>query len=132
MAFEYKQAFDLITEKGEEELKKTGFTQEKVASDNDNELVSLFTSENVAYSVHYTVDKQLMELRTCGMTADEGPDNDWKTLATWLYDDSANDQKDLAVCFQTCQTIDDMASCFFEFLCPADIVFFIKTCFEFD
>ena len=94
MAFEYKQAFDLITEKVEEELKKTGFNKEKVASDNDNELVSLFTSENVAYSVHYTVDKQLMELRTCGMTADEGPDNDWKTLATWLYDDSTNDQKD--------------------------------------
>ena len=94
MALEYKKAFDLITERVENELKKTGYTREKVASDDDNELVALFTSENVVYSVLYTVDRQLMTLRTCGMTADEGPDNDWKTLATWLYDDSVSTQKD--------------------------------------
>lgn len=94
MAYEYKLAFELITEKVEEELVKTGFKKEKVASDNSNELVSLFTSENVAYSVLYTIDKQLMVLRTCGMTVDEGPDNDWKTLATWLYDETSSDQKD--------------------------------------
>ena len=67
MALEYKKAFDLITERVENELKKTGYTREKVASDDDNELVALFTSENVAYSVLYTVDRQLMTLRTCGI-----------------------------------------------------------------
>ena len=51
MALEYKKAFDLITERVENELKKTGYTREKVASDDDNELVALFTSENVAKSL---------------------------------------------------------------------------------
>ena len=87
MTLEYTKAFDLITGRLEEELKKTGFTREKVASDDDNELAALFTSENVAYSVLYVIDRQQMILRTCAMTADEGPDNDWKTLSTWLYDD---------------------------------------------
>jgi hypothetical protein len=25
---------------------------------------------------------------------DEGPDNEWKTLATWLYDETVGTQKD--------------------------------------
>lgn len=94
MTLEYTKAFDLITGRLEEELKKTGFTREKVASDDDNELAALFTSENVAYSVLYVIDRQQMILRTCAMTADEGPDNDWKTLSTWLYDDVVSTQKD--------------------------------------
>ncbi len=94
MTFDHNNAFDLIASRVEEELNKTGFTREKVSGSSDNELAALFTSENVAYSVLYTKDKQQMILRTCGMTADEGPDNDWKTLATWLYDDSEATQKD--------------------------------------
>ena len=34
-----------------------------------------------------------MVLRSCTMT-DEGPDNEWKTLATWLYDETVGTQKD--------------------------------------
>jgi hypothetical protein len=34
-----------------------------------------------------------MVLRSAAMTED-GPDNEWKTLATWLYDDATADQKD--------------------------------------
>ncbi len=94
MTFAYDKAFDLIASRVEEELAKTGFTREKVSSSDPNELVALYTSENVAYSVLYTKDKQQMILRTCAMTADEGPDNDWKTLATWLYDDADATQKD--------------------------------------
>ena len=93
MTLEYSKAFDLITEKVEAELAKSGFTREKVSGSGDKELVALFTSENVAYSVLYTVDKQQMILRTCPMTED-GPDNDWKTLSTWLYDDVVSTQKD--------------------------------------
>ena len=47
----------------------------------------------MAYSVIYTKDKQQMLLKTCPMT-DDGPDNDWKTLSTWLYDDMVSTQKD--------------------------------------
>lgn len=89
---EYTKAFDLIAEKVEEELAKTGYTRQKVASEGEN-LVALFTSANVAYSVVYFKDKQQMVLRSCAMTED-GPDNEWKTLSTWLYDDYVATQKD--------------------------------------
>ena len=93
MALEYPKAFELIAAKVEEELTPKGFTREKVAADGSNELVTLFTGSNVAYSVIYTKDKQQMLLKTCPMT-DDGPDNDWKTLSTWLYDDMVCTQKD--------------------------------------
>lgn len=90
---EYKKAFSLITEKVEEELTKLGYTKQKVASETEGDLVSLYTSENIAYSIVYAADKQQMILRSCTMTED-GPDNDWKTLATWLYDEEVATQKD--------------------------------------
>lgn len=90
---EYKQAFELIAGKVEEELQKSGYTRQKVAAESGDELVALFTGENLAYSVAYIIDKQQMVLRSCAMT-DEGPDNEWKTLATWLYDDVVSTQKD--------------------------------------
>lgn len=90
---EYKKAFDFIVGKVEEELVKSGYTKQKVAAENSNELVALFTSQNIAYSVVYLKDKQQMVLRSCTMTED-GPDNEWKTLATWLYDEEFADQKD--------------------------------------
>ena len=82
MTLEYTKAFELITDKLEEELKKSGYTREKVAADDESELAALFTSENVAYSVIYVKDKQQMILRTCPMTAEEGPDNDWMPRAS--------------------------------------------------
>lgn len=90
---EFKKAFELIVSRVETELTKSGYTKQKVAADNGNELVALFTSQNLAYSVVYIKDKQQMVLRSCAMTED-GPDNEWKTLATWLYDDEFADQKD--------------------------------------
>ena len=90
---EYKKAFDLIVGKVEAELVKTGYTKQKVATDNENELVALFTSENLAYSVVYFKDKQQMVLRSCTMTED-GPDNEWKTLATWMFDPENDTQKE--------------------------------------
>ena len=90
---EYKKAFEYISNKVEEELAKQNYTKQKVSSEDGGDLVSLFTSENVAYSVVYTLDKQQMVLRSAAMT-DDGPDNDWKTLATWLYDEDTADQKD--------------------------------------
>ena len=90
---EYTKAFDLIAGKVEDELAKSGYTRQKVASENESDPVALFTSENIAYSVVYILDRQQMVLRSCTMT-DEGPDNEWKTLATWLYDEAASSQKD--------------------------------------
>ena len=93
MTLEYNKAFDLVTGKVEEELSKQGFARQNVSADNASDLVALFTGENVAYSVLYEKKKQTMLLRTCPMT-DDGPDNDWRTLSTWLYDDTVSTQKD--------------------------------------
>ncbi|MBR1481952.1 MAG: hypothetical protein IJ598_03170 [Ruminococcus sp.] len=90
---EYTKAFEYISGKVEEELLKSGFEKQKVASEASGDLVSLFTGENVAYSVVYVSDRQQMVLRSSPMT-DDGPANDWKTLATWLYDDETSTQKD--------------------------------------
>ena len=57
MALEYSKAFELIVGKVAEELEKNGYTRQKVAADTENELVSLITSENVAYAVVYIKDK---------------------------------------------------------------------------
>ena len=87
------QAFDAICAKVEEALKEQDFTRVKAASNDDNEMVALFVSENLAYSVVYYIDKQHMIMRECGMT-DEGPDNDWKTLATWMFDPEVDTMKE--------------------------------------
>ncbi len=79
-----KKAFDIITGKVEVALKEQGFKREKIES-TDAELLSLFTNETMAYSVIYTVEKMHMVLRSCAMT-DEGPDNQWRTMSTWIFD----------------------------------------------
>lgn len=79
------KAFGGICEKVEKALSQQGFTKQNVSSDNKDEKVALFTNDTMAYSVLYKADKNHMLLRSCGMT-DDGPDNEWKSLATWLFD----------------------------------------------
>lgn len=93
LEFSFKKAFDLIVGRVEEELVKSNYHKQKVEAENSNEFVALFTSENIAYSVVYYKDKMQMVLRSCTMT-EEGPDNEWKTLATWLYDEEVATQRD--------------------------------------
>ena len=88
------EAFRIISDKLEAALSAQGYQKVKVDSANDNELVALFVSENVAYSVIYYKDRMHTLLRECPMT-DDGPDNDWKTLATWMFDPDVNDMSDV-------------------------------------
>ena len=78
-------AFKAISEKVEAALAEQGFKKVNAASSGDDEIVALFVSENLAYSVIYYYSRQHVMLRECPMT-DDGPDNDWKTLATWIFD----------------------------------------------
>jgi hypothetical protein len=89
---EIKKVFNGICEKVEKALEPQGFTKQKI-SGGDNELVSLYTSENSAYSVVYFMDKQHMVMRHCAMTED-GPDNNWRVLATWMFDPETDTQKE--------------------------------------
>ncbi len=87
-----KTAFNSISQKVEDELASQGFKKQKV-NGNDNEMVSLFTSDSNAYSVVYFIDKQHMVMRHCAMT-DDGPDNNWKILATWMFDPETDGPKE--------------------------------------
>lgn len=89
------KAFTHISDKVEEALKSQGFAKQKIQSTDANELVSLYTSENMAYSVVYLRDKQHMLLRESAMT-EEGPDNNWRTLATWIFDPERDTMKEAA------------------------------------
>lgn len=88
-----KKAFGIITDKLNETLKTQNFKEQKVESSNANELVSLFTSDSVAYSAIYYKDKMLCVLRSCTMT-EEGPDNEWKTMATWMFNPETDTEKE--------------------------------------
>lgn len=93
MIFLLNKAFNIICDKVEETLSQQGFTKAKANSTDSNEMVALFVSENVAYSVIYYKDKQHFVMRTSAMT-DDGPDNDWKTLATWMFDPNTDTERE--------------------------------------
>lgn len=78
------KAYKIITDKVFSVLESQGFKKNKVSGAEENEMVTLFTGENVAYSVIYYTDKMHMVMRSCAMT-DDGPDNEWKTMATWMF-----------------------------------------------
>ncbi len=87
-----KQAFSIITEKTEKPLLEKDYKKENVA-ETDEELVALYIGQDMAYSIVYTYKNMRLVLRNC--TVDEGePDNDWKTLATWLFDPDSDGTKE--------------------------------------
>ena len=87
------KAFSIVCDKVNCALEPQGYKKNKVDNSNKNEMVALFTGENVAYSVIYYVDKMHMVMRSCAMT-DEGPDNEWKTMATWMFNPEIDSEKE--------------------------------------
>ena len=87
------EAFQVISDKVEVALIAQGFKKVKAESSDDNELVALFVTENIAYSIIYYKDRMHTLLRECPMT-DDGPDNDWKTLATWMFNPEVDTVKE--------------------------------------
>ncbi|MBR2175635.1 MAG: hypothetical protein IJ861_01645 [Clostridia bacterium] len=81
---EMKNAFDVIINRAEQPLLQKGYNKENVAQ-TDKELTALYIGEDIAYSIVYTYQNKRLVLRSCGLSDGE-PDNDWRTLATWLYD----------------------------------------------
>ncbi len=101
------QAFDLINKNVTAVLEKQQFTRAKVSNQDSNELIALYTSEHIAYSVVYYKRKKHMTLETCQMT-DDGPDNEWKTLATWIFDPETDSLKEAtSISNDFCDTLDN-------------------------
>ncbi len=90
--YDMKKAFGIIADKVADALSSQGFKREKVSS-SDKEMVALFTGESVAYSVIYYTEKMHVVLRSCTMT-DEGPDNEWKSMATWMFNPETDTNKE--------------------------------------
>lgn len=88
---EIAKALDIITSKVDGTLLKNGYQKHAVA-DTSNEKTVLYTGE-AAYSIVYYFDKKRIVLRTCAM-ADDEPDNAWKTVATWLFDEEVDTSKE--------------------------------------
>lgn len=88
-----EKAFEIVNKKVEEALSQQGFTAANVTSTDSNELVKLYTGEAVAYSVIYYKDKKHMVMRSCDMV-DGSPDNEWKTMATWMFDPATDTEKE--------------------------------------
>ena len=76
-------AFDIITGKFEKTVSEKGYVRETVA-ESENEKTALFVGD-AAYSIVYTYSDKRMMLRSCGVSDGE-PDNNWKIIATWLFD----------------------------------------------
>lgn len=98
------KSFDIITDKVAQPLVAQGFKREKTAN-TDKELIALFTGEAIAYSVIYYVDKMHMVLRSCAMT-EEGPDNEWNTMATWMFNPETDGTKEAeSIANDFCDTV---------------------------
>lgn len=87
------KAFNLVCNTVGDKLAEQGFTKVNADSSSENEMVALFTGETIAYSIIYYKDKMHMVMRQCTMT-DDGPDNEWKTLATWMFNPETDTEKE--------------------------------------
>lgn len=85
--------FRIVADKVAKALESQNVVEQKVSNDNSDEKVALFTGESIAYSIVYNFDKKLMSMRSCTMT-EEGPDNDWKNMATWMFDPETDGNKE--------------------------------------
>ncbi len=99
------KAFELITSRVEKTLAQQGFSRQKVTSESENELTALYISENIAYNIIYYKDKMHMVLSSCPMT-DEGPSNEWKKNATWIFDPQTHNMDDAdSIANDFCETL---------------------------
>lgn len=83
---------DTITERVAEVLEAKGYQKQNV--DTDKDYASLFTGESNAYMVVYNAKKQLTALKVCGME-DGQPDNQWKSISTWIFDPEKDGNKEI-------------------------------------
>lgn len=84
-------AFDIISGRAERVLRDKGYRREPVA-DSDKELTALYIGD-IAYSIVYTFSNKRIVLRSCAVV-DDVPDNEWKILATWLFDPESDGTKE--------------------------------------
>ena len=81
-----------ITDKVAAVLEPQGYQRQAVDS-NSKEYAALFTGESNAYMIMYNSTKKLVAMKVCGMN-DDGPDNQWKNMNTWIFDPESDGPKE--------------------------------------
>lgn len=100
-----QKAFDLIVSKLGEALEKQEFKR-IAAEPEDGVRMEAFAGENLAYAVMYTMKTKRIELKTCAMT-DDGPDKNWKSISSWLYDPQEGEDADVeSIINDFCETVE--------------------------
>lgn len=84
-------SFDIITQRFEKTILAKGYKKEEIEP-SDTELTALYVGQ-LAYSIVYTYDNKRVVLRSCDVIDGE-PDNDWKILATWLFDPDTDSNRE--------------------------------------
>ncbi len=87
------RAFEVVNSKVEPVLAQKEYTPMSAASSSGDELAQLYTGSDDAYSIVYLKSKKHMVMRVCGMSGGE-PDNEWKTIATWIYDPATDGERE--------------------------------------
>ncbi|MEE0265587.1 MAG: hypothetical protein UD936_08180 [Acutalibacteraceae bacterium] len=80
-----------ITNKVAAVIEPQGYQRQTVDSTQD--YADLFIGEHNAYMVMYNPRKKLVALKVCGIT-DSAPDNQWKSMNTWIFDPETDGQKE--------------------------------------
>lgn len=84
--------FSIINNKVNNVLEPLGYKKNNVTSESD-EITSLFTGSDMAYMIIYHNDRKVIVLQACAM-AEDGPDNEWKSMATWMFDPETDGEKE--------------------------------------
>lgn len=80
-----------ITDKVAAVIEPQGYLRQNV--DSPDNYASLFIGESNAYMVMYNPKKKLVALKVCGIDNGE-PDNQWKSMNTWIYDPETDGAKE--------------------------------------
>lgn len=83
---------NIITDKVANVLEPQGYVRRNV-DNSGKDYAALFTGEINAYMVVYNAKKKLTTLKVCGMNED-GPDNQWKSMNTWIFDPETDGNKE--------------------------------------
>ena len=95
----------MIVDKLGEALEKQEFKR-VAAEPEDGVRMQVFAGENLAYAVMYTLKTKRIELKTCAMT-DDGPDKNWKSISSWLYDPQEGEDADVeSIVNDFCETVE--------------------------
>jgi len=83
---------NIITDRVAAVLEPQGYKKQNV-DNSGKDYAALFTGESNAYMIVYNAKKKLTALKVCGMD-DDGPDNQWKSMNTWIFDPEHDTDKE--------------------------------------